>query len=108
MGNSGKDYPLKNERKWCQISMEATRPSVNPLLPEMLITAVVAQRSDGLWVRVEGNMPVSRLQVIPTGQAGVVEGLKMAAHLLINLEGYRNCECAETKPCVKHGGGLPS
>jgi hypothetical protein len=103
-----KNYPIKDERKWLQISMEPPHPSVNPMLPEMLVTALTAQRSDGLWVRVEGSVPVTRIRILPNAQAGMVQGLRMIEGLLKQMETYRNCECVEGKPCEKHGGGPPN
>ena len=102
-----KNYPIP-ERKWAQITMEPPRQSLNPMQPQMLLVAIVAQRSDGLWIKAEGGIPVDKLRLIPSAQAGLVEGLKLTQNLLNHLETYRNCECQEGKPCKKHGGGEPS
>lgn len=103
-----KNYPLKDERKWCVISMEKPKPSLNPMLPECMIIAVIAQRSDGLWMRVEGMVRMDKIRVLPTSKDGMMLGFQMVEDLLKQLETYRNCECRENKACEKHGGGKPN
>ena len=108
MKEKTKNYPLPNERKWLRIGMEPIKPSLDPRLPSMLITAVVAERSDGVCFRVDGALRLDKIQLLPTAKDGAMVGLGLANDLLVKLESYRNCECNNNRPCKNHGGGAPN
>jgi len=102
-----KRYPLPEGRKWVQVGLERTRPNLNPHLPDMTVTAITAQRSDGVWFRVEGALFNEKIRLLLPKEAAIA-ALNMVGDLLNKLEGYRNCECEKDKPCTIHQQPRPN
>lgn len=97
-----------NERKWTRIGLEPVKSSLNPHQAESMITAVVAVRSDGMQFRIEGQIWVEKLKLLPGPKPVVGVTLQLVSDLLGQLESYRQCQCTQDVRCSQHGGGTPS